>query len=86
MPHIHVKDKRTGHEYPVSAHLFNAEHHQRTGKSAYDAHGDLVPVKYHTTVTRQAAKKTTARTPRPASGRQAETSSGHQAGSEKEND
>lgn len=57
MGFIHVKDKETGHEYVVREHLFNPDAHTKTGKSALDAHGDPVPIKFKTTVTKAAAKK-----------------------------
>ena len=73
MGHIHVKDKTTGHEYAVAEHLFNPEAHEKTGKPAYDAHGDLVQAKFRIplgTPPKQAAKKA--------------AESGQKAGTEKE--
>lgn len=60
MGHVHVKDQETGHEYVVPEHLFNPEAHERTGKPARDAHGDLAPVKFNVPLgasTKQAGKK-----------------------------
>lgn len=72
MSHIHVKDRETGHEYPVPERLFNPDAHEKTGKPAYDRHGDLVAMKPKTTVTQAAAKKSGAKKS-ATSGQQAET-------------
>lgn len=53
---IHVKDKSTGHEYPVRAHLFNPDAHEETGKPALGRDGFPVPPKFKTTVAKAAAK------------------------------
>lgn len=72
MSHIHVKDKATGHEYVVRESLFDAEKHEKTGKSVRDAHGDLVSPKFKTTVDKAASRKTSGKAP-AESGQQAET-------------
>ena len=43
---VHVKDKSTGHQFPVRAELFNEEAHEKTGKSPYGHNGKPLPVKY----------------------------------------
>lgn len=81
MGHVHVRDKQTGHEYVVPERLFKPEAHERTGKPARDAHGDLASVKFRkplgapTPAQKQAAKKAsdkTAADPAAESGQQAE--------------
>lgn len=72
MEYVHVKDKATGHEYVVPESRFNSDAHTKTGKPARDAHGDLVPTKFTTTVEKAAAKKTSAKTA-AKSGQKAET-------------
>lgn len=57
MSHVHVKDTATGHEYVVPEHLFNPEAHEKTGKPAQTRSGDLAPVKFKTTVSKEAARK-----------------------------
>lgn len=78
MSHIHVRDKQTGHEYPVAERLFNADAHEKTGKPARDAHGDLVPVKFRTSLGRSATP-----TPKQAATKAADKS-GQKAETEKE--
>lgn len=82
MEYVHVRDKATGHEYPVAAHLFNPAAHKRTGKPIRDAHGDLVAPKFRvplgkrTPAHKQAATKATAQetaAPVVESGQKAET-------------
>jgi hypothetical protein len=74
MPHVHVKDKATGHEYVVPERLFSTEKHTKTNKPPRDAHGDLVAPKYRTTATAEAAKKKkVAEKSSTPSGQQAET-------------
>lgn len=81
MGHVHVKDKATGHEYVVSECLFNPEAHEKTGKPARDAHGDLAAPKFRvqlgtsTPTKKPAAKKASPKetTAVVESGQQAET-------------
>lgn len=54
---IHVKDKSTGHEYPVRSHLFDDAAHEKTGKDPLGPDGFPVPIKFHTTVNEAAAQK-----------------------------
>lgn len=74
MGHVHIKDKRTGHEYVVADHLFDAEVHDKTGKPVRDAHGDLAAPKFRvrlgdaTPTTKQGATKASDK-----SGQKAET-------------
>lgn len=55
---IHVRDKTTGAEYPLRAHLFNPEAHEKTGKPALGRDGEPVAIKPKTTVTEAAESKT----------------------------
>lgn len=55
--YIHVRDKATGHQYPVLAHLFDPAAHTKTGKPALGPSGEPVGIKPKTTVAKEAAKE-----------------------------
>ncbi len=48
--YVRVKDKQTGHEFSVPAHTFDGDAMTELDKPATDPGGELLPVKYKTTV------------------------------------
>ena len=77
--YVRVTWKATGHESTIPAHRFDAKRHKKAGKDAVDRHGVPLPPKFHTTVAKEAAKRsaTTTNSPAPAEGEAADN--GHQA-------
>lgn len=55
--YIRVRAKDTGHEMSIRADRFDADAFTKLDRPALDAHGEIEPVKYRTSVTKQATEK-----------------------------
>lgn len=56
---IRVQLKGPGHELTIRADQFDGDAYTKVDKPALDRHGDPAAIKFKTSVSREAAKKTT---------------------------